>query len=196
MKSSTPPPKTPPAKTPQAAIPARTAQDADKYIVRFPPGMRDKISELAKANNRSMNAEIIKRLEWALSVLSEPVTRPAIPVVSGDIPYFMAQDIAQLANDTDVSFDQMLAKIFVAGIHPDAPQVLYMPVLPGATGKDVGATMRAMGESLRPDATIVSEMITRWSVIADMPTSANLATSEEIDPDSAVGRRKRLRSPT
>lgn len=35
----------------------------DQYIVRFPDGMRDRIREEAENNNRSMNAEIIARLE-------------------------------------------------------------------------------------------------------------------------------------
>lgn len=41
----------------------RKPQSADKYIVRFPAGMRDRIAEAAKANNRSMNAEIVARLQ-------------------------------------------------------------------------------------------------------------------------------------
>ena len=43
--------------------PSRTA---DQFVVRVPDGMRDKIAEAAKANNRSMNAEIISRLETSL----------------------------------------------------------------------------------------------------------------------------------
>lgn len=35
----------------------------DQYIVRFPHGMRDRIKAEAEKNNRSMNAEIIDRLE-------------------------------------------------------------------------------------------------------------------------------------
>ncbi len=35
----------------------------DQYIVRFPQGMRDKLKEEAAKNNRSLNAEIIDRLE-------------------------------------------------------------------------------------------------------------------------------------
>ena len=35
----------------------------DQYIVRFPDGMRDKLKKAAKENNRSLNAEIIARLE-------------------------------------------------------------------------------------------------------------------------------------
>jgi hypothetical protein len=48
--------------------PPRTAQDADKYIVRFPDGMRDQIAAAAKANNRSMNAEIVARLQQTFGI--------------------------------------------------------------------------------------------------------------------------------
>lgn len=39
------------------------SDEADKYVVRLPGGMRDKISREAKLANRSMNAEIVARLE-------------------------------------------------------------------------------------------------------------------------------------
>jgi plasmid stability protein len=35
----------------------------DQYIVRFPDGMRDRLKVAAAANKRSLNAEIISRLE-------------------------------------------------------------------------------------------------------------------------------------
>jgi hypothetical protein len=35
---------------------------ADKVLVRMPNGMRDRLKEEAKANNRTMNAEIVARL--------------------------------------------------------------------------------------------------------------------------------------
>lgn len=38
----------------------------DQYIVRFPAGMRDRLKDEAAANNRSLNAEIIARLERTL----------------------------------------------------------------------------------------------------------------------------------
>jgi hypothetical protein len=41
---------------------------ADKFVVRFPEGMRDQIAEAAKANNRSMNAEIVSRLQGSFSL--------------------------------------------------------------------------------------------------------------------------------
>ncbi|WP_276315870.1 Arc family DNA-binding protein [Paracoccus sp. pheM1] len=36
---------------------------ADRFQVRMPPGMRDRIKAAAEANNRSMNAEIVATLE-------------------------------------------------------------------------------------------------------------------------------------
>lgn len=41
----------------------RTPQTQDKYVLRLPDGMRDRIKAAAEANNRSMNAEIVATLE-------------------------------------------------------------------------------------------------------------------------------------
>ncbi|MCX8675886.1 Arc family DNA-binding protein [Gilliamella sp. B3023] len=43
------------------------SQLQDKFTVRFPEGMRDKIAELAKKNGRSMNNEIIAALDDHIS---------------------------------------------------------------------------------------------------------------------------------
>lgn len=43
------------------------SRDQNKFVVRLPPGMRDKIAELARANNRSMNAEIVHRLSRTIA---------------------------------------------------------------------------------------------------------------------------------
>lgn len=44
----------------------RTPQIQDKYIVRMPEGMRDRIKAAAQESGRSMNAEIIHRLAQSL----------------------------------------------------------------------------------------------------------------------------------
>lgn len=36
---------------------------ADKFVIRMPEGMRERIAEIAKDNHRSMNSEIIRALE-------------------------------------------------------------------------------------------------------------------------------------
>ena len=40
-------------------------QNADKFIVRLPTGMREKIASISKTNHRSMNSEIVSRLEYS-----------------------------------------------------------------------------------------------------------------------------------
>lgn len=40
---------------------------ADKFMLRLPDGMRDRIREEAEANKRSMNQEIVVRLEESLA---------------------------------------------------------------------------------------------------------------------------------
>ncbi|WP_083444871.1 Arc family DNA-binding protein [Pseudorhodobacter aquimaris] len=41
----------------------RKPQDQDKFVLRLPDGMRDRIKAAADANSRSMNAEIVDRLD-------------------------------------------------------------------------------------------------------------------------------------
>ena len=50
--------------------PTYPSDAADKFIVRFPPGMRERIAESAKANGRSMNAEAVARLDASFNQTS------------------------------------------------------------------------------------------------------------------------------
>lgn len=50
-----------------------SSRSADKFVVRFPEGMRDRVQEIAKESHRSMNSEIIARLQDSLSE-TNPVT--------------------------------------------------------------------------------------------------------------------------
>ena len=46
-----------------ATEPRTTGRESDKFMLRFPEGMRARITEAARGAGRSMNAEIISRLE-------------------------------------------------------------------------------------------------------------------------------------
>ena len=59
------------------------SRDSDKYIVRFPDGMRDALKAAAKANNRSMNAEIIDRITRSLE--GAPIPLSVVTREVGDI---------------------------------------------------------------------------------------------------------------
>lgn len=47
-------------------VEATDSRTADKFVVRFPNDMRDQIAVVAKNNHRSMNSEIVARLEASL----------------------------------------------------------------------------------------------------------------------------------
>ncbi len=42
------------------------SRNADKFVVRLPDGMRERIAAVSSGNHRSMNSEIITRLEESL----------------------------------------------------------------------------------------------------------------------------------
>ena len=47
----------------------------DKFVLRLPDGMRQRISDAAKSNNRTMTAEIVARLEQTFSQEGEGPSR-------------------------------------------------------------------------------------------------------------------------
>lgn len=60
------------------------SRDSDKFMLRFPDGMRERIAREASINSRSMNAEIIHRLENSFSVIVDEVSLlTAIEVFNG-----------------------------------------------------------------------------------------------------------------
>ncbi|MFM5266230.1 Arc family DNA-binding protein [Aeromonas caviae] len=49
----------------------QTSRESDKFVLRLPEGMREKIAELAKASGRSMNAELVHRIQRTIDEDSE-----------------------------------------------------------------------------------------------------------------------------
>ncbi|HYQ38856.1 MAG TPA: Arc family DNA-binding protein [Pseudomonas sp.] len=63
---------------------SRSSRTADKFVVRLPEGMRSRIAEVARHYHRSMNSEIIARLERSLSAEGN---LPAVPLEpAGELP--------------------------------------------------------------------------------------------------------------
>ncbi|MGU1195112.1 Arc family DNA-binding protein [Pseudomonas aeruginosa] len=58
------------------ATPTYSSRTADKFVVRLPEGMREQIAEVARSHHRSMNSEIIARLEQSL--LQEGLDSPEL----------------------------------------------------------------------------------------------------------------------
>jgi len=64
----------------QALYSSRTA---DKFVVRLPDGMRERIADVARNHHRSMNSEIISRLEQSLF---QEGTLDSSPIMNMDSP--------------------------------------------------------------------------------------------------------------
>lgn len=107
---------------------------ADKVLVRMPDGMRDKLKALAKTNNRTLNAEIIARLQNSfenrllsqeqLSIIEDgakvlgytPNTEKFEQAVSA-----MATEVQEAAaKEADESIKSMLKLVFIQREHPEA----------------------------------------------------------------------------
>lgn len=71
-------------------------QDADKYIVRFPEGMRDRLKNAAHVNGRSLNSEIITRLQQSFqSPMAAPVPGRSNTVLTEEIATVLVRHLAQ-----------------------------------------------------------------------------------------------------
>jgi hypothetical protein len=93
----------------------------DKFILRLPDGMRDAIAASAKANNRTMNAEIVLRLQNSFSS-KRPVTRASsgneadrdderLPEGMFELPEYLEHVAEQIRNQTGQSSEQRSSKV-------------------------------------------------------------------------------------
>ncbi|MHA3905138.1 Arc family DNA-binding protein [Castellaniella sp. WN] len=104
---------------------------ADKFVVRFPDGMRDQIKADAEKNDRSMNAEIIERLKSpdpaaAMNVITRLEAKLGICEAE-------KQDIEVRLLALSHFFIVACNKLFENGIHPDDLGVPYDSLLSTVT---------------------------------------------------------------
>lgn len=133
------------------------SETQDRFIVRFPDGMRDRIKAAAEANNRSMNAEIIARLQDSFvaetefqigskithtpieqDVLEDAAERGAEKAIRGLIR------IADEAHESEPFLDYgvLIRRLFL-GLDKDGNPVDYnpprTPTIPGANAPKGGS---------------------------------------------------------
>lgn len=137
---------------------ARKPQSSDKYIIRFPDGMRDQIADAARKNGRSMNAEIVQRLEHSFTPWKErpweermviDVDRAMLKLLTKD-EYSMLLDRVEAAGGADTvngyaptvirSADDLKPPI------PDGPRLMEVASnsSPTESEKDATATQLAL----------------------------------------------------
>lgn len=79
------------------------SETADRYIVRFPDGMRERLKQAAADNNRSMNAEIISRLEASFG-MDIPLVQGTVNTIQGVRQMAAQMDKALKALETNPNF--------------------------------------------------------------------------------------------
>lgn len=90
------------------------SETADRFIVRFPDGMRDRLKQAAADNNRSMNAEIIARLESSFKegmfkdeIENNPVIRELADEIIRRIEATQEKRLEDRIKDTPGTFDKV-----------------------------------------------------------------------------------------
>lgn len=87
----------------------KQVRDYDKFMLRFPDGMRDAIAERAKANGRSMNSEIVQILEDTIQSENKQRHKAVISSIQREIAITKAD--ATLTEREHKSIDSQLSKI-------------------------------------------------------------------------------------
>lgn len=95
-----------------------TTRESDKFIVRLPDGMRDRIKAAAEANNRSMNAEIVARLEASFASF------PPLPVIDPESITAIMRQVSEAMEGLEErvrSLEASGGKVVPRKGHQDAP---------------------------------------------------------------------------
>jgi Arc-like DNA binding domain len=120
-------------------------QPGEKYVVRFPEGMRERIAQAAKLSGRSMNSEIVTRLSASFE--------------QGDrtLPPFLEDQLREVAQSTGESYEEALIRAAIAGVS-GGQQVFYLQARPGMTLEEIRTIMNAVRPFANSDAQIYYEM--------------------------------------
>lgn len=120
------------------------SRHADKYIVRFPDGMRDKIAEAAKTAGRTMNAEIVARLQKSFE-------DPAVT----EVPW----DLRVERRALEARIDTVRAHQMTLRMYADALDSKYRnAVADGAPEEELRALKEKLSESAMDDRRIQSQL--------------------------------------
>lgn len=93
-----------------------TGRESDKFMLRLPDGMRDRIKAAAEANGRSMNAEIVATLEEKYPVpFADEEFEKFLEVFSG-MPYEERRAFIEAAIKRMGISDQDIADGLVPGL--------------------------------------------------------------------------------
>ena len=112
---------------------------------RLPIELSEKLRVAAEANSRSMNAEVVARLEKSFGG-----AEPAMGEVAKDL-------VEEFAAKRKISFSEALDALVFAGSSPNSPGVLYVKAQPGMTIKEMRVVMEEARKVADEDSAILYE---------------------------------------
>ncbi len=131
----------------------------ERFIVRLPDGMRDRIADAAKAAGRSMNAEIVARLQSTfkpeqakLDFGPASVEEESRPISKKELLQVLNEFVA--SNDGEVKFK---AKVVQDEKPAQKKQKVNKIILVGDLGRAPDIRYRPAGEPVEPKAARVSQ---------------------------------------
>lgn len=91
---------------------APTGRESDKFMLRLPDGMRDRIKAAAEENGRSMNSEIVAALEEKYPAPPDPEFNALMDWIEANIPQeertkFLRQFLDRLISEGKVSLQDI-----------------------------------------------------------------------------------------
>lgn len=90
-----------------------TSRESDKFMLRLPDGMRDKIKASAERNGRSMNAEVVHALQFYFDFEDLNQSRPVAPEQPEDIMEEPTIRVANSNSEIDAAIVEMAEKLAV-----------------------------------------------------------------------------------
>ena len=159
-----------------------SGQPGDKYIIRFPEGMRDRIAEAAKANRRSMNAEIVARLDESFA---SQLSSPQLATLAADL----AKAKRDLAHSAYVGERWLVGLVLLWEIHRD---IVKMAELLGF-GEEIPKDWLSTAEFIGREA---NDEFRRHSAEFDPMVLHDLVEASEAEFQAAVAAVARLASKT
>ena len=112
----------------------------DKFVLRLPEGMRGKIGVAARANKRTMNAEIVQRLEASFSSTDKPLLVVKKNTAEADIIWEF--------RDSMQSLQAEVAELRASLIKEADPDMVGVPDFSDKKGMAIFQTRHMMDELL------------------------------------------------
>lgn len=156
-----------------------TEKQPPSYPLRMPQELRERLTEAAKANNRSMNAEIVARLESSFNDrLSQDLTfkmlnsevarltqelqmaRTASIPFAAKIMHTVEEQVSHVMESRGLSFEDALLLLTTRGMSMnEAAPVAVIQIAKGTTLSEARALLRVISENSPQDAYVSYEPV-------------------------------------